>query len=117
MARDESKRLKSSIIEDDKDSFAGLKTITNYVPANPAYTVASIQAAEDEMTAAQEAEAQAEAALQTARDNRVAAEWKYHNLMLGARDQVTAQFGRNSNEVQVVNRKKSSEYKPRGGKK
>ena len=33
--------------------------------------------------------------------------------MLGAKDQVTAQFGRNSNEVQALKLKKTSEYKAR----
>ena len=113
MARDETRRLKPSVIQEDEDSFAGLKTITDYAPANQAYTVATIGTAKDEMTAAREIEAQAIAALATARDNAVKAEWKFHNGMLGGKDQVTAQYGRNSNQVQVVNRKKTSEYKPR----
>jgi hypothetical protein len=41
----------------------------------------------------------------------VAAEWEFHNLMLGAKDQVIAQFGRDSNEVQAIGLKKSSERK------
>ena len=113
MARDETKRLNPSLLEEDKDSFAGLKTITDYAPANPAYAVPAIATAEEQMLAAQEIEAQAAAALKTARDNAVAAEWNYHNKILGSKDQVTAQYGRNSNQVQVVNRKKTSEYKPR----
>lgn len=113
MARDETKRLNPSVIEEDKDSFAGLKTITNYAPANQAYTVAAIETAQTDMLDAQERLAQAEAAAATARDIATAAEWKFHNLMLGGKDQVTAQFGRNSNEVQAVKRKKTSEYKPR----
>ena len=72
MARDETKRLKPSVVEEDKDSFAGLKTITNYAPANQAYTVAAIGTSQEEMVAAQEAEAQADAALKTARDRVVA---------------------------------------------
>ena len=38
-------------------------------------------------------------------------EWEFHNLILGAKDQVTAQFGRDSNEVQAVGLKKASERK------
>jgi hypothetical protein len=116
MAKDETKRIKPSILEEDKDSFAGLKTIPNYQPANAAYSVTNITAAETEMLTAQETLAQAEAALATARDNATAAEWKYHNLILGSKDQVVAQFGRNSNQVQLVNRKKSSEYRRPGRK-
>ncbi len=59
----------------------------------------------------QAAEAQAAAALAAARDNAVAAEWEFHNLMLGAKDRVIAQFGRDSNEVQAIGLKKASERK------
>ena len=54
-----------------------------------------------------------------ARDNATAREWEFHNLMPGAKDQVTAQFGRDSNEVQALGLKKSSERKApkRSGKK
>ena len=62
------------------------------------------------MRAAQASEAQAGAALK-ARDSATAKEWGFHNLMLGSKDQVTAQFGRNSNEVQAIGLKKASEYK------
>jgi hypothetical protein len=68
------------------------------------------------MLAAQEAETQAAAALAAARDDAVAAEWSYHNLVLGMKDQVLAQFGRDSNEAQAVGLKKKSEYKPRSRK-
>ena len=36
--------------------------------------------------------------------------------MLGAKDQVVAQYGRDSNEVQSVGLKKASEYRPRARK-
>jgi hypothetical protein len=69
------------------------------------------------MEQAQEAEAQAAAAYEAARDNKVAAEWAFHNKILGGKDQVKAQFGPNSNEVQSVKLKKKDEYKPRSRKK
>lgn len=113
MARDQAKRVPPSVIASDRESFVGLRTITNYAPANPAFTTSAIGSAEAIMMSAQDAETQAEAALAAARDNAVAAEWDYHNLVLGMRDQVMAQFGRDSNEVQTVGLKKKSEYKPR----
>lgn len=108
---DQTKRLKPALIEADKSSFSALQAINNYTPANQAYTVEAITQAHAEMLSAQTAEAQAEAALAAARDNAVEKEWNFHNLVLGSKDQVTAQFGRNSNQVQAVGRKKSSEYK------
>jgi hypothetical protein len=42
----------------------------------------------------------------------VARERGFHGLILGAKDQIIAQFGRDSNEAQAVGLKKKSERKP-----
>src|SRR2546423_10098630 len=109
MAKDQTKRLKLSIIETDRSDAAALKDIVGYAPANPDYTVALVETARVEMDEARAKEARAQAALDSARDDAAAKEWNFHNKMIGARDQVTAQFGRNSNQVQAVGRKKESE--------
>jgi hypothetical protein len=57
------------------------------------------------------AEILAQQALATARDIACAAEWALHNAVLGARTQVRAQFGDDSNEVQAVGLKKASDRK------
>jgi hypothetical protein len=117
----ETRRMKPEVIASDEDGFSALQGMAGYAPANPAYTVAAIGAAHAAVQSAWTTEAQAEAALAAARDNSVGAEWAFHNLMLGAKDQVTALFGRNSNEVQALKLKKSSERrapqrrKPGGG--
>ena len=113
MAKDETKRLSASALEADKASFEALETITNYAPANTAYTSEAVQTAHEEMLAAQAEETRTAADADTARDNAVRKEWVFHNVVRGVKDQVTAQFGRNSNEVQALGRKKESEYKPR----
>ena len=66
------------------------------------------------MVSAQTAESQAEAALAMARDAAAASEWAYHNKIVGMRDSVAAQFGRDSDEVQAVGRKRESERKTPG---
>jgi hypothetical protein len=108
---DETKRLKPALIDADESSFAALQAMAGYAPANQAYTLVAVGAAHTALQNAQAVEAQAEAALAAARDNAVAAEWQFHNLMLGVKDQVTAQFGRDSNEVQALGLKKTSERK------
>jgi hypothetical protein len=107
----ETKRLRPQQIADDEDNFAALQAMALYEPANPAYRLPAIGTAHGLMQSARTEEAQAEAALATAHDNAVAHEWAFHNLILGAKDQVTAQFGRNSNEMQALKLKKSSERK------
>ena len=105
----ETKRLKPAVIEADRGSFAALQAVGGYAPANQAYALSAITAAQTALAGAQAAESQAEAALASARDTAVAREWEFHNLILGAKDQVIAQFGRDSNEVQAIGLKKASE--------
>src|SRR4051794_3369971 len=97
-------RLRPSQVQTDKDAFASLQAITGYAPANTAYTLAKINAAQASLASAQQAEAQAMSAAAAARDDAVARERDFHNLMLGAKDQVIAQFGQDSNEAQALGR-------------
>jgi hypothetical protein len=113
MAKNETRRLKPSVLQADRDSFAALKAITGYAPANSGYSIAAIATIDGEVTASQSDEVQKAAAAAGARDTATAKEWQYHNAILGAKDQLMAQFGRDSNEVQAVGLKKKSEYKPR----
>ena len=48
-------------------------------------------------------------ALAAARDAAVAAEWAFHNAVLGSKTQVDAQYGENSDQRQSLGRKKKSE--------
>lgn len=117
MAKNETKRIKPSILADDLKSYAALQGITDYAPANPAFSIAGIAAVRTKLEKAREKEAQARAALDAARDEAVAAEWEFHNAMLGVDYQVAAQYGKNSNEWQALGNKKPSEYKPKTLKK
>lgn len=116
MAKNQTNRLKPSILQADKDSFASLQANDRYAPANPKYAKDAITTVHGEMNTSQTTETQTAAAAAAARDNATAKEWEFHNLMLGAKDQVLAQFGRDSNEAQAIGLKKKSEYKPRSKK-
>jgi hypothetical protein len=114
MAADQTRRLRPSDIQADKDSFAAIEAMEDYAPSNKDYTVAKIQALSDAMDSEQAAETQADAAAKAARDNATAAEWDFHNAVLAAKQQVTAQYGADSNEVQSVGlTKKSERAKPK----
>ena len=120
MAKNETKRIRPAVLKSDKDAFNALKAITDYAPANAAYTVVKIDDSRTAMEEAQAVEAQAQAAADAARDRATAAEWAYHNNMLGATVQVAAQYGKDSDEYQSLGKKKTSEYsapnrKPKGG--
>ena len=105
----QSRRLTPAVMDADESGFAALQAMALYEPANQAYSLPAINSAHGLMQSARTEEAQAAAALAAARDNAVAREWAFHNLMLGVKDQVLAQFGRDSNEVQALGLKKASE--------
>lgn len=105
------RRLAPAQIAEDEEAFAALKAITNYAPANPTYTLAAIEQAYKEMQDARTAEVQADAAAKAASDNVVEKQTAFHNLIIGSKDQVTALFGRDSNQAQSIGRKKPSERK------
>lgn len=111
MARNETKPLPPSQLSANEDAFAALQTIGGYAPNNPAYTLTAVTTAHDAFAAKQQAAVQAEAAAATARDEAVAESWRFHNIILGVKDQVRAQFGKDSAEVQALGLKRKSEYK------
>jgi hypothetical protein len=111
---DETRRLRPSDLQADLDTFAALEGISDYAPSNKDYTVAKIQALKDAMDEADDDEVKANAAAKAARDNATQAEWDFHNGIIGAKQQVTAQYGADSNEVQSVGlTKKSERAKPK----
>jgi hypothetical protein len=113
MAKDETKRLSPSTLADDEASFNALKKIKDYAPSNPNHTIEAVEQVFDGKRAAQAAEDQVAAAFATARDVATAEEWKAHNLVLGFKDSVRSQFGKDSTQVQEIGLKRVSEYKSR----
>ena len=111
MAKNETVRVRPAQIQEDRDAFASLKNITAYAPANANFTVAKVQTAQDDLVQKREFEMQKEGEWDAARDEAVAAEWAFHNAVLGAKDQVKAQFGADSNELQSLGLTKKSERK------
>lgn len=81
----------------------------DYAPSNKDYTVAKLQALSDTMGEEQDKETQADAAAKAARDDATSAEWDFHNAIIAAKQQVTAQYGADSNKVQAVGLTKKTE--------
>jgi DNA-binding GntR family transcriptional regulator len=111
MAKDQTVRVRPAQLQEDRDAFAALKKVTGYAPQKPEFSIANIQASQDDLVQKREEEVQKETEWDGARDNAVAAEWAFHNAILGAKGQVSAQFGEDSNEIQSLGLKKKSEYK------
>jgi hypothetical protein len=111
MAKDQTKRIAPAQLQADLDAYTALQGIANYTPSNTAYAKTAVQAKLDAMKASQTAEVNAQNALAAARDAAVTAEWDFHNFVLAAKEQVIAQFGKNSDQVQSLGLKKKIEYK------
>lgn len=111
MADRTSKPVKPSILADDRDSLAALKGVQGYAPANPAYTEVALTALQTTLDNDTAAATLAEAEAKAKRDDEVGSGWAFHDGVVGMRDSVGVQFGKDSNEFQAVGRKKTSEYK------
>ncbi len=111
MANNQNKRLPAATLQADLEAFAALQAIEDYSPINTSYSLPAVSEAKTQMQSNQTTETQALAAANSARDNATAKEWEFHNLMLGVKDQIKAQFGADSNELQAIGLKKKSEYK------
>ena len=115
MAKNKTKRLRPAVLQADIDAFAALQAISGYKPANAAFESADGTTVKAAMETKQTEEVQKQAAADAARDDAVAAEWAFHDFMLGVKDQIKAQYGPDSNEYQSLGLKKKSEYNS-GGK-
>ncbi len=111
MAKNQNVRVAPAQMQVDLDSYTAWLGITTYAPANIAYAKVAVTANYTALKAAQDAELAAQLALATARDASTAAEWEFHNFMLAVKEQVIAQFGKSSDQVQAMGLKKKSEYK------
>jgi hypothetical protein len=111
MSTTPNRRIYPATLQADLDAQVNLAAMTDYQPANPAFSNENIAAALTALQAAQQEEIRAQSALDTARDAAAAAEWRFHDAMLGVKDQVIAQYGKNSDQLQALGLKKKTEYK------
>lgn len=111
MAKNENVRIRPSTLQADLTAYTALQSFYDYQPVNPAYSSEAVSRAHASLLAAQQTELHAANTLAAARDAAAAAEWEFHNLMLGVKDQVVARYGADSDQVQSLGLKKKSERK------
>jgi len=111
MAKNQNRRLTPAQLQADADAITALQTFNDYTPANSGCSKEAGITAQSAMKTAQTAELAAQNSLDSARDAANAAEWDFHNFMLEIKEQVIAQYGKDSDEVQSLGLKKKSEYK------
>jgi hypothetical protein len=125
MADSNTKPMSPAMLQEDKDAVTAILAMADYASVKMAFEktkvyqkaadgvesgiLARLKAAEDAHLLAQQAEAEA-------RDAKVALQWELHTWVLGAREQIAAKFGKNSDEYAATGLKKKSEYKRAGRK-
>ena len=112
MAKNQTRPVSAKTLKADTDALAAIKKMTGYQPADPnsPYTAAKLVVVAQAASDAADSHAQAKAAHKAARDGDVAGQWALHNAALGARKQVVAQYGDDSEQAAAVGLKKKSEY-------
>lgn len=111
MANTQHNRIPPAVLADDIEAYLALKAFAAYLPSNDAYSFNALSILYDKLRAAEEAELQARNAAAAARDALVAAQLNFHEIILGVKDQVKAQFGADSDEFASLGMKKASEKK------
>jgi hypothetical protein len=104
-----SKRLSPNQLADVKSNFAGLKQIAGYSPINGEFKVSEIEPIETELDNLLLQEAQIDAQLKDVRDRIANKSNEFVQKMNGAAQQVIAQFGDDSGELQAIGRKRKSD--------
>jgi hypothetical protein len=113
MAKNETRRVPAPLLKEDGKCVEKISTLEDYKPNNAAHSVSQLEASRDAVNDCHGDEAKAEFVLKSARNKSIKAEWSFHKKVLGAKKQVIAQYGEDSDQVKAVGLKKKSEYKDR----
>jgi hypothetical protein len=111
MKKQETRRLQPNVITEDTSCADAIIGLEDYDPKQTKYSAAELEKSKKAVADARKAESQAEAAVALARQAAARAEWSFHDLVLGAKGQVKAQYGEDSNEMKTIGLKQKSEYK------
>ncbi|HCN05814.1 MAG TPA: hypothetical protein DIS79_09350 [Bacteroidetes bacterium] len=109
MAKRKNARVSQGILKKDRQIVQAVLSLKDYNPANPDFTAAKLREAEKAMAEALAAEQKALEAVTRAREAAIQSEWRFHDLVLGAKVQVVAQYGDDSDEITKLGMKRKSE--------
>lgn len=109
MARRTTIRVTQKTLAQDREVAKAVLGLKDYNPANKEFTVVKLQEALKSVEAAIAAEQSAQEAAAKARDAAIDIENSFHDLVLGVKRQVIAQYGDDSDEIAKLGMKKKSE--------
>jgi len=111
MAKRKLTRVTQRILKKDKLIASAVLSFKDYHSAHPEFTSERLREAMTKVDAALKLEQEALASVAKAREAAILAEAKFHDIVLGAKRQVIAQYGDDSDEITTLGMKKKSERK------
>lgn len=111
MAKRTIARVTQRVLSTDKQIATAVLSLKDYNPANKEFTATRLREALKELEDVATAEHKALEAVTKAREKAVKIESAFHELVLGTKRQVLAQYGDDSDEITRLGMKKKSERK------
>jgi len=108
MAKGSHRSLTPEELAKDERAFQAVLRLAKYMPPDIVQNIRSLQSHFDQMRASQVATAEQDAALAVIRENVRRAEGEFHKMILGARREIVAQYGEDSDEARAMGIKKTS---------
>lgn len=109
MAKRKTTRVTQRVLNQDRVIAKAVLGLKDYNPANSEFTSDKLREALKKMEEALAAEAKAAEAAAKAREAAIDVEWIFHELVLGTKRQVIAQYGDDSEEIATLGMKRKSE--------
>ncbi len=106
-------RLSARVIAADRALMVTLQSLTDYAPRNATFSLEAIQHTEARLAQLELNERLVRQQLASIRDEIIEESYRYHDQLLGSKDEVIAQYGSDSPLLKAVGRKPKSEYKRR----
>jgi len=104
-------RLPPDVIAADRALLLAIQGLSDYQPLNGAYSVAALQMAEATLSQAEQSTVRAQDALDQARVVEQDTAYFLHDIALGVKTQVIAQYGPDSSAVEIIGLTRKSDRK------
>ncbi len=109
MSRRTTIRVTHKVLMQDQEVAQAVLNLKDYSPSNKEFTSDKLREALERVKAAEQAELAASEAAAKARDEAIRIANAFHDLVLGVKRQVIAQYGDDSDEISALGLKKKSE--------
>jgi hypothetical protein len=111
MPRSRNYPLSAPIVASDRQTVKALKNIADYNPHSTDHSLAALQNLDQALEQAEEELSRARLLFDTARSKVAELSWALHNSVLGAKSEVLAQFGPDSQAVYAIGLTRKSDRK------